>query len=131
MTDNPEDGYNFPCFSFDTENCVALNTAYIMTGNVDELKYILAILNSKLGRLLVKNYVVQLQQRQFRMLNQYVVNFPVPKNKNVKPFVVLVDKIITEKKQAKSIKILEQKIDDLVYQLFNFNGIEIDFINSQ
>jgi adenine-specific DNA-methyltransferase len=39
MTDNPGDGYDFPCFSFDTSNCVVLNTAYIMTGNIDELKY--------------------------------------------------------------------------------------------
>ncbi len=131
MTDNPQDGYDFPCFSFDTEKCVALNTAYIMTGNIDELKYILGILNSKLGRLLVKNYVVQLQQRQFRMLNQDVVNFPIPKNKDMKPISILVDQIITNKKQAKNINELEKKIDNLVYQLFDFEMDEIIFIELQ
>jgi hypothetical protein len=131
MTDNPEDGYDFPCFSFDKRNYVALNTAYIMTGNIDELKYILGILNSKLGRLLVKYYVVQLQQRQFRMLNQYVMNFPLPKNIDVKPIALLVDKTIIEKKHLKDTKSIEKKIDDLIFQLFNFNSQEIEFIEIQ
>jgi adenine-specific DNA-methyltransferase len=131
MTDNPESGYDFPCFSFDAENCVVLNTAYIMAGDTDELKYILGILNSKLGRLLVKNYVTQLQQRQFRMLNQYVVNFPIPKSKDVKPISALVDQIITNKMQTENIKELEEKINILVYQLFNFTAKEITFIDSQ
>jgi len=131
MTDNPGDGYDFPCFSFDTNNCVVLNTAYIMTGNIDELKHILGILNSKLGRLLVKYYSVQLQQRQFRMLNQYVVNFPIPKSKDVKLISALVDQMITDKKQLRDIKLLEKKVDTLVYQSFDFEAEEIAFIEFQ
>ena len=131
MTDNPDDGYDFPCFSFDIESCVALNTAYIMTGDIDELRYILGILNSKLGRLLVKFYVVQLQQRQFRMLNQYVVNFPIPKVENVKPISILVDKIIAFKKQSKNINSLEENIDILVYEMYEFSKEEIQFIENQ
>ena len=132
MTDNPDDGYDFPCFSFDTENCVVLNTAYIMTGNVDELKYILGVLNSKLGRLLVKNYVVQLQQRQFRMLNQYVVNFPIPKLNltEIKELSSLVDRILKCKRQAIDIQQLRQEIDSRVYKFYNFDEKEIEFIES-
>ena len=33
MTDNFEDGYEFPAFSYDDKGCVLLNTAYMMTGN--------------------------------------------------------------------------------------------------
>ena len=44
MTDNAQDGYEFPCFTYDIQDTVVLNTAYIMTGNEVELKYILAIL---------------------------------------------------------------------------------------
>lgn len=131
MTDNPDNGYDFPCFSFDTNNCVALNTAYIMTGDVAELKYILGILNSKLGRLLVKYYVVQLQQRQFRMLNQYVVNFPIPKNKDLKPISSLVDKINNSEKYSQNIIEFEILIDNLVFQLYNLTEEEIEFIESQ
>ena len=31
QTDNPENGYPFPCFSFDENDAVVLNTAYIMS----------------------------------------------------------------------------------------------------
>ncbi|MDY3547284.1 TaqI-like C-terminal specificity domain-containing protein [Riemerella anatipestifer] len=130
MTDNPDVGYEFPCFSFDKKNCVALNTAYIITGNVDELKHILGILNSRLGRLLVKNYVVQLQQRQFRMLNQYVINFPIPKIKNSSKISILVDEILSAKEHLKDTKKLEQEIDSEVYNIFEFNVEEINFINN-
>ncbi|OAV70660.1 hypothetical protein Barb4_01194 [Bacteroidales bacterium Barb4] len=78
MTDNPEYGYPFPAFSFDTQGCVLLNTAYMMCSNVNNLKYILTVLNSKVGKILVKLYVTQLQNRQFRMLYQFVINFPIP-----------------------------------------------------
>jgi adenine-specific DNA-methyltransferase len=128
MTDNPVEGYDFPCFSFDTNNCIVLNTAYIMTGNIDELKYILGILNSKLGRLLVKFYVVQLQQRQFRMLNQYVVNFPIPKMNDIKIFSKIVDSIIYGKKHKTTTKDLEDEMDNLVYQLYDLNLEEIKYI---
>ncbi|CAI9430054.1 site-specific DNA-methyltransferase (adenine-specific) [Candidatus Ornithobacterium hominis] len=130
MTDNPEAGYEFPCFSFDKKNCVALNTAYIMTGNVVEIQHILGILNSKLGKLLVKNYVVQLQQRQFRMLNQYVVNFPIPKIEKTSNISKLVDKIILFKEQLKDTKVLEEEIDFETYKLFGFNTEEVEYINN-
>ena len=128
MTDNPESGYDFPCLSFDIQNCVVLNTAYIMTGNIDDLKYILGILNSKLGRLLVKNYVTQLQQRQFRMLNQDVANFPIPKNENGGHIAVIVDEILLAKNLGMDVKHLEAKVDLLVYELFGFDTKEIAFI---
>ncbi|MCZ8168621.1 TaqI-like C-terminal specificity domain-containing protein [Flavobacterium sp.] len=130
MTDNPDDGYDFPSFTFDTEKCIVLNTAYIISGKVDELKYILGILNSKVGRILVKFYVVQLQQRQFRMLNQYVVNFPIPKNRDFFQISRLVDKIINGKKEMKDTKSLDKKVNEIVYKLFDFSSQEIDFIEN-
>jgi hypothetical protein len=118
MTDNPNEGYDFPAFSFDTMGCICLNTAYIMTGEVIELKYILAILNSKLGKQLVKFYVTQLQNRQFRMLHQSVKNFPIPK--------------ILENKLLEMVKLQEEKsynaIDLFIYQLYQLDEEEIEFI---
>jgi hypothetical protein len=104
MTDNAQDGYEFPCFTYDIQDTVVLNTAYIMTGNEVELKYILAILNSKLGRQLVKYYTVQLQQKQFRMLNQYVSNFPIPKasEERLESFKIKVDRILLHKKNKEN-----------------------------
>ena len=50
-----------------------------MSSDTVDLRYILGVLNSALGRFLTKLYVTQLQQRQFRMLAQYVTRFPIPK----------------------------------------------------
>ena len=98
--------------------------------DVNKLKYILGILNSKVGRLLVKNHVVQLQQRQFRMLNQYVVNFPIPKIDKTDVITILVDEVLSLKKQLKDTKSIEEKIDKVVYSLFKFNNKEVEFIES-
>jgi hypothetical protein len=120
MTDNPDEGYDFPAFAFDTMGCVCLNTAYIMTGEIIELKYILALLNSKLGRQLVKFYVTQLQNRQFRMLHQSVNNFPIPKTENDEYMKII------ELQKTKSYK----EIDNLIYNLYGLNSTEIEFIEN-
>ena len=121
MTDNPTKGYDFPCFAFDSMQCITLNTAYIMCGSEIDLKYILAILNSDLGKRLVKYYVIQLQNRQFRMLHQYVSNFPIPKIKDSEKLVFkqLVDKVIQAKKMEEDSTFTENKINNLVNNLFS------------
>ena len=121
MTDNPKEGYDFPAFSFDSMGCICLNTAYIMTGDIQELKYILAVLNSKLGKQLVKFYVTQLQNRQFRMLHQSVKNFPIPKaNMEIK-------QQIEEALQEQDY----QKIDNLVYEMYHLSEEEIHCVENQ
>ena len=77
QTDNPTEGYPFPCFSFDERNSIALNTAYIMCSDSVDVRYILGVLNSSVGRMMARFYVTQLQERQFRMLAQYLANFPI------------------------------------------------------
>lgn len=77
QTDNPTEGYPFPCFSFDERNSIVLNTAYIMCSDSVDVRYILGVLNSSVGRMIARFYVTQLQERQFRMLAQYLANFPI------------------------------------------------------
>ena len=133
MTDNAQDGYEFPCFTYDIQDTVVLNTAYIMTGNEVELKYILAILNSKLGRQLVKYYTVQLQQKQFRMLNQYVSNFPIPKasEERLESFKIKVDRILLHKKNNDDYSIIENELLQEIYSIFDLSLEEIEFIEIQ
>ena len=80
QTDNPNKGYPFPCFSYDSRNSVALNTAYIMCSNSVDVRYVLGILNSTVGRMIARLYVTQLQERQYRMLSQYISKFPIAKS---------------------------------------------------
>lgn len=127
QTDNPKEGYPFPCFSYDDKGTVALNTAYIMSSNTIDVRYILGILNSSLGGFLSKLYVTQLQQRQFRMLAQYVTKFPLPiaNNRDIQKVSELVDKIL----EAPSNN-LEEALDLLVFNIYGLSAEEQDFITN-
>ena len=119
QTDNPNEGYPFPCFAFDNCNCVTLNTAYSMSSDTVDLRYILGVLNSALGRFLTKLYVTQLQQRQFRMLAQYVTRFPIPKEAENGTLIDLVAKEIDHPSG-----ITEDAINHLVEQLYGLTEEE-------
>ena len=126
QTDNKSEGYPFPCFSYDENDCITLNTAYTMSSQSVDVKYILGILNSKLGRFLTKLYVTQLQQRQFRMLAQYVTRFPLPKWSNNKELIDLVDKELRNHSTE-----TEKIIDAYVERLYGLSAIESDVIHME
>lgn len=128
QTDNPKEGYPFPCFSYDNNNSIILNTGYILTSHSIDVRYILGILNSLLGKFLVKLYVTQLQERQFRMLAQYVniMPIPIPLEKNYDRVITLVSEIF--KNHSKEI---EDAINQEVFNIFNLTTKEQNFIESQ
>ena len=126
QTDNATDGYIFPCFSYDNNRSVVLNTGYIMSSNSIDVRYVLGVLNSKIGRFLTKLYVTQLQERQFRMLAQYVSKFPIPKPTalQLNRIVDVVNKILANHAVAENENTLEQ----LILQLFNLTDEEYNII---
>ena len=124
QTDNESEGYPFPCFSFDNNKCVTLNTAYSMSSQTVDVKYILGILNSKLGRFLTKLYVTQLQQRQFRMLAQYVIKFPLPVLSDSTGLIALVDKELCQHSPE-----TEREIDKYVEGLYGLSKEEAEVIH--
>ena len=128
QTDNPEDGYPFPCYSYDTRKCIVLNTAYIMSSETADPRYVLGILNSRLGKFLVKLYVTQLQERQFRMLSQYVMKFPVTRPTKVQEekMTKLVQDVINYHSMA-----IEAEIDALAYHLYNLTEDEIKYLSNR
>jgi adenine-specific DNA-methyltransferase len=92
------------------------------------LKYILAILNSKFAMNFLNNV------RRHRLLNYFYPDdlrkLPIPKisQKEQKPFIDLVEKILSLKEQNKDTKKLEEKIDKLVYKLYELTEEEIKII---
>ena len=128
QTDNPEEGYPFPCYSYDNTKAVTLNTAYIMSSNSIDVRYVLGILNSRLGKFLVKLYVTQLQERQFRMLAQYVQHFPIVRTDAIKVshMVELVDKAITKDRVA-----YDREIDKLAYAIYHLTKEEINYLDNR
>lgn len=123
QTDNASDGYPFPCFSFDNRRCVTLNTAYSMSSESVDVRYILGILNSRLGRFLTKLYVTQLQQRQFRMLAQYVTKFPIPRSTDYGFLINLVNKELEHHSNS-----TEEEINAYVDRLYGLTKEESTII---
>ena len=115
----------FPCFSYDEGNKIVLNTAYIMSSNSINILYILGVLNSSVGRMLSRLYVTQLQERQFRMLAQYLIKFPIPEVSEViqKQVSNYTHDIIENKKCNVNIQ-----LNSLVYGIYNLNYQEIKHI---
>ena len=128
QTDNPEEGYPFPCYSYDDNRCIVLNTAYIMSSETTDPRYVLGILNSRLGKFLVKLYVIQLQERQFRMLSQYVMNFPIahPTKEQENEMIHLVQDVLVHQSLAS-----EKRIDNLAFQIYGLTEIEIKSLISR
>ena len=128
QTDNPEEGYPFPCYSYDDKRSVVLNTAYIMSSETLDPRYVLGILNSKLGKFLVKLYVTQLQERQFRMLSQYVMKFPIarPTREQEKEMTRLVHDVLVNKSIAS-----ENRIDELAFQIYRLSEQETKLLISR
>ena len=122
QTDNPNEGYPFPCYSYDNKGCIVLNTAYIMTSDCTDPRYVLGILNSRLGKFLVKLYVTQLQERQFRMLSQYVMKFPIvkPSKEQETKMIQLVQDVILHHSV-----ISENMIDKLAFEIYKLSEDEI------
>lgn len=125
QTDNPKEGYPFPCYSYDDKKCIALNTAYIMSSESTDPRYVLGVLNSLLGKFLVKLYVTQLQERQFRMLAQYVMKFPIVKpSKDQEEDMVRLVQIAMLHKNAN----VEDQINEMAFRLFKLSELEIDYL---
>lgn len=125
QTDNEKNGYPFPSFSYDEGNNIVLNTAYIMNSKTIDVRFILGVINSKMGRFLTKLFVSQLQERQYRMLAQYVKNFPIPKL-NPKEIDYIVKAVSHNMNNCNSE--LEERINTAVCSWYNLDADELDFI---
>ncbi|MGM0498421.1 MAG: DUF6088 family protein [Bacteroidota bacterium] len=101
-----------------------------MTGN--NVKYVLSVLNSRFGEKLVKFYVTQLQTRQFRMLDMYVNNFPIPDYKPVYGKLKnIVDSILSKKTIGETTIEEENQIDLMVYKLYQLTYDEVLVVDKQ
>ena len=94
------------------------------------LKYILAVLNSTFFRFVLLN--IYLEGDTFKSKNQIIKDFPIPKlnTEQQQPFIYLVNQILSAKKEnpQADTKELEDKINELVYALYNLDEKEIGII---
>ncbi|HED7995073.1 TPA: Eco57I restriction-modification methylase domain-containing protein [Campylobacter coli] len=126
-----------PCFSYETSFAFAMAPANIITSNSDILKYILAFLNSDfIYLMLIKFYMGGGIEGELKTNNLEKLSIPKINSKNEKladELINLVDEILKAKEQDKNANTqeLENKINSLVYKLYNLNEEEIKIIEGK
>ncbi|EOS9944008.1 class I SAM-dependent DNA methyltransferase [Campylobacter coli] len=126
-----------PCFSYETSFAFAMAPANIITSNSDILKYILAFLNSDFIYLMLRKFYMG-GGIEGELKTNNLEKLPIPKinSKNQKladELINLVDEILKAKEQDKNANTqeLENKINSLVYKLYNLTDDEIKIIEGK
>ena len=97
------------------------------------LKYLCALLNSKLLRWYLQQVAPTSGMGTLRWKKVYIETIPIPKitEAEQQPFISLVDEAISNKKMADHTSTPEAKIDGLVCKLYNLTKDEISLSINQ
>jgi hypothetical protein len=131
---------NNPSFAYDMKRFFINQTAYMITGN--NLKYIIAILNSRVSEWYMQNTAYSLSEGAKRWIRQYVERIHIPpitsqNEQIVNQIVNLVDQILAitqsedyeqDKNKQEEVRKYEKQIDELVYKLYNLTEEEIELL---
>ncbi|EAL4294595.1 restriction endonuclease [Campylobacter coli] len=126
------------CFSYDNQKNFILDSMFSITfySNIN-LKYLIANLNSSISKFWIKNNAATLGDGIYGA-KIYIEKLPIPKinsknQKLVDELINLVDEILKAKEQNKnaSTQELENKINSLVYKLYNLTEEEIKIIEGK
>jgi hypothetical protein len=107
----------------------------IILGDLEDLKIYAAFLNSK-----AVSFYVYLNYHSLKMAggylninNEILSNIPIPSlNKSNKKLIIsFVDKLLESIDDSKGIEIILNKLDNLIYRLFDFNYQEVKEINPE
>ncbi|EGK8087395.1 class I SAM-dependent DNA methyltransferase [Campylobacter lari] len=128
---------NEPKFSYVDFDCYVSATFYVIKTQRIDTKYLVAILNSKLmmfwlkhkGKMQSNNYQIDKEP----LLNIPIVDINFKNEKLANELISLVDEILKAKEQDKkaNTKTQEDKINSIVYKLYNLNEEEIKIIESK
>ncbi|MBC2705013.1 Eco57I restriction-modification methylase domain-containing protein [Desulfobacula sp.] len=123
-----------PCFIYDDQGLYCNNSMWIIP---KDDKVLLAILNSKIGWWLISQYCTAIQNG-YQLIWQYFGRIPIPKildeQKELRERITdLADRIIEAKKgnPGADTTSAENKIDQLVYQLYGLDDEEIQLIEGK
>lgn len=118
-------------FIFDNEGLYTNQKCFIVTGS--SLKFLVAILNSSISHYYIRQNLPELQGGTRELSKVFFINHPVPKisKSQQKPFETLVDKIISQKERGEDTTAEEQKIDNLVYKLYELTYEEVKIVEPE
>lgn len=120
-----------PKFCFDNKQFYGDATLFILTGK--SLKYLLSILNSKLSEWYFNQISTTTGMGTNRWKKYKIEQLPIKKieEKEQKPFIKLVDEILEKKKLGQETEDLENKIDAMVYRLYDLTDEEIAIVKGK
>ena len=128
-TDLTDDGR----FHYDSSGIYGEATTFIITGK--SLKYLCAVLNSKLATWFLQHSAPTSGTGTFRWKKAYVETIPVPEIPTLaqRPLVELVDSILASKKsdEATDTRTQEAEIDRMVYDLYGLTSEEIQAVEAR
>lgn len=120
---------NEPMFTYTDFDCYVSATFYVIKSERINLKYLTAVLNSKLIAFWLRNKG-KMQGNNYQLDKEPLLQISIINTKEVKPITSIVDKIISTKvENAKAdIKDLEKQLDEMVYKLYDLTEEEIKII---
>ncbi|MCX7929096.1 MAG: class I SAM-dependent DNA methyltransferase, partial [Patescibacteria group bacterium] len=120
-----------PVFSYIDFDSYVSATFYIIKSERIDLKYLTAVLNSKLIEFWLRNKG-KMQGNNYQLDKEPLLQIPIFKAKNTEPIRSLVNQILSAKKANPEADIfnLEKQIDQLVYQLYDLTEEEIAIIEN-
>ena len=121
---------SFPRFGYDNKGQYTDKTAFIGIGK--NIKYLMAVLNSAIGKWIVQEYVTKLDTGGYMMQKTFLDKIPVyfPSELEEEPFIQLVDKIIGRKNDDHTADTLdlEKEIDEMIFKLYGLTEEEIKIV---
>lgn len=118
-----------PCFIYDEEGLYCNDSMWIIP--TDD-KYLLGVLNSKVGWYGISQYCSKIQNGH-QLIFDYLRKIPIanPSKDEKQTIETLVNTILSHKKEGKDTIELETQVDELVYQLYDLSPEEIDLVEGR
>ncbi len=122
---------NRPSFTYTDFNCYVSATFYVIQTRRLNMKYLTALLNSKLIAYWLRNKG-KMQGNNYQIDKEPLLAIPLikPSESISKELEKIVTKILERKTEGKESNALEQEIDKVVYQLYDLTDEEIAIIEN-
>lgn len=119
-------------YAYDEQGMYLTNSAYFLTSKETDLKYLLAMLNSKLIDFYFSQLTAKIAGGRKRYTKQYVEQIPIPQlpTSEQAPLVALVEQILAKKKQGQDTSELEREIDERVFELYGLSEEEKKLVSN-
>ena len=119
-------------FAYDNENHFLPSNGYILTSQKIPVKYLLALMNSKLMEFYFGYIGIMTAGGAYTLKYETVIEFPIKIAEEIiqRQFITLVDQIIAAKKKdpRADTATLEKQIDEMVYALYGLTPDEIAIV---